>query len=93
MHDAGPLPTDALPRQPTPQNLRRWCTAYLAHILALPESGIDLYRGLGEYGLDSMDAVVMAGELEDHFQLEIDPAVFLRQDSLGALIDGIGQPG
>jgi hypothetical protein len=35
----------------------------------------------------------MAGEMEDHFQFEIDPAVFLRQASLGELIDGIGRRG
>ena len=83
----------ALPREYTQPNVRLWATAYLAHLLDRPPSEIDLYRGLAEYGLDSMDAVVMAGAMEEHFGVEIDPAAFLGEATLGELIAGIGAAG
>lgn len=90
--DWGHSATAHLPREFSAQNLRRWASAYLAHLLDQPEERIDLYRGLTDYGLDSMDAVVMAGELEEHFGIEIDPALFLREASLGALIGELERP-
>ena len=79
------------PPQPalTPQNVREWATAYLAHLLNRPPAEIDLFREISAYGLDSMDAVVMAGAMEDHFQVEIDPAAFLRQTTIGDLLDAL----
>jgi acyl carrier protein len=47
-------------------------------------------RGLADYGLDSMDGVVMAGQMEEHFGVEIDPATFLRPEPVGVLIAGFG---
>ena len=75
-----------VPRNLTPENARLWACAYLAHLLDRPAAEIDLFRPLSEYGLDSVDAVVMAGEMEDHFGVEIDPATFLREATLGELI-------
>ena len=43
-------------------------------------------RGFADYGLDSMDAVLMAGEMEAHFGIDIDPALFLRAEPIGVLI-------
>ena len=74
------------PRELTAENLRLWAAAYLAHLLDRPAAEIDLYSALSEFGLDSMDAVVMAGEMEEHFGVEIDPATFLREATLGELI-------
>jgi acyl carrier protein len=85
-------PTVDLPREPTAENARGWAVAYLAYVLNLPTGEVDLMRGLADYGLDSMDAVVMAGEMEVHFGIEIDPALFLRPAPLGVLIAELGRP-
>jgi len=83
-------PTADLPRDPTPENGQRWAIAYLAHLLNLPQDQIDLLRGFADYGLDSMDAVVMAGEMEAHFGIDIEPALFLRAEPIGVLIAEFG---
>jgi acyl carrier protein len=84
-------PTADLPREATAENGRQWAIAYLAHLLDQPASEIDLMRGFAEYGLDSLDAVVMAGEMEAHFGIDIDPAQFLRVEPIGVLIAEFGQ--
>ena len=83
-------PTADLPREATSQNGRNWATVYLAHLLDLPAGEIDLMRGFADYGLDSLDAVVMAGEMEAHFGVDIDPALFLRPEPIGVLIAEFG---
>jgi phthiocerol/phenolphthiocerol synthesis type-I polyketide synthase B len=66
----------------TPEAARRFVLGYVAHLLNIPEARVDLNRSLSDYGLDSMDAVVMAGAMEEHFGGEIDPAVFLHASTL-----------
>jgi acyl carrier protein len=66
---------------------RDWVVRYLASLLGIDAADVDLTKGLGEYGLDSVDAMIMAGQLEDHFQIEIDPAVFFEYDTLQQMLD------
>ena len=82
-----PANTAHLPRELNADNVNRWATVYLAHLVGRPEPEIDLFRPFSDYGLDSMDAVVMAGEMEEHFQVEIAPALFLQEAAtLGEVI-------
>jgi acyl carrier protein len=70
----------------TEQQLWAWVRAHLAHVLGVSPESIDIGKGLSTYGLDSVDAVLMAGELEEAFGIEIDPASFIQYDSFGAII-------
>jgi len=82
-----PAATAHLPRELNAANARRWAKAYIAHLLGKPDAEIDLFQPFTRYGLDSMDAVVMAGEMEEHFAVEIDPALFLQEAAtLGELL-------
>jgi acyl carrier protein len=81
-----------MPEALTAENAGRWARAYVGQLLGRPAEEIDLYRPLSEYGLDSVDAVVMAGEMEEHFGVEVDPATFLREATLGELIAELGSP-
>jgi acyl carrier protein len=68
------------------QQLWEWIRAHLAQLLGVPPESIDFDKGLSSYGLDSVDAVLMAGELEEAFSIEIDPASFIQCDSFGAIV-------
>jgi acyl carrier protein len=68
------------------EKLWEWVRAHLAHVLGVAPESIDFNQGLNTYGLDSVDAVLMAGELEEAFSIEIDPASFIECDSFGAII-------
>jgi acyl carrier protein len=71
--------------------LQEWVCEYLGKLLNIAPESIALDRKLSEYGLDSIDAVLMAGELEEAFGLEIDAASFLGYDTLAATIAGVAQ--
>ncbi len=70
----------------TEQTLREWVRGHLAHVLGVAPESIALDKPLSSYGLDSIDAVLMAGELEEAFGIEIDPASFIECDSFEAII-------
>ena len=69
--------------------IQDWVRDYLSHLLGRPAEAIALDCSLADYGVDSVDAVVMAGELEFAFDLEIDPATFLQFDTIQAMISAL----
>jgi acyl carrier protein len=73
------------------EDLRRWVRQHLGHLLNVAPDSIALDRTLSDYGLDSVDGVLMAGELEDAFRIEVDPAVFMTFDTFEAMIVGLAR--
>jgi acyl carrier protein len=67
-------------------SVRAWLLSYLSNRLGIEEIYVDLRRGLGEYGLDSVDAVIMIGELEEHVGTEIDPKLIFEFDTLEEML-------
>jgi acyl carrier protein len=66
--------------------LRDWTRNHLGRLLNLAPESISLERSLADYGLDSVDGILLAGELEEAFGVEIDPASFLQFDTFEQMI-------
>lgn len=69
---------------------RDWVIRYIARLLGLESHNVDLNKGLAEYNLDSVDGVIMAGEFEKYFDVEIDPATFFEFTTFQQMIDNWG---
>lgn len=67
-------------------DLSDWVRRHLSGVLGIAPEHVVLDRTLAEYGLDSVDAVLMAGELEEAFGIEIDPAGFIQFDTIEAMV-------
>ena len=67
-------------------DLRAWVRSHLGRVLGMAPEQVGLDRTLADYGLDSVDAVLMAGELEEAFGVEIDPAGFIQFDTIEAMV-------
>lgn len=46
---------------------------------------------LTDLGLQSIEAVLLSGEIEDRFQVEIDPADIFEHETLGSFVQEIAQ--
>lgn len=46
---------------------------------------------LTNVGLQSIEAVLLSGEIEDQFQVEIDPADIFEHETLGSFVQGIAR--
>jgi acyl carrier protein len=70
----------------TEERVCEWVRDHLARVLGMAPESVTIDDGLDRYGLDSIDVVLMAGELEEAFGVEIDPARFIACDSLREII-------
>ena len=62
----------------------------------VPESDLTNGTTLSALGLSSLDAVLISGEVEDHFDLEIDPTTMFEYHTIDAITDRlieVQQPG
>ena len=70
----------------TEERVMEWVRGHLAQVLGMAPASVSIDQGLSSYGIDSIDAVLMAGELEEAFGVEIEPARFIACDSLREII-------
>lgn len=53
------------------ESIQNWLVEQLADILSIDADTIDVSESLTRYGLDSIDAVTLVGDLEDWLDLEL----------------------
>lgn len=70
-----------------------WYEAFLAQRLGAVPTHCTPQTAFAELGLDSMDAVVMAGHFEDVLGRPLEPEVFLTHSCLAEVIDALCQRG
>ena len=51
--------------------IEAWLVEQLADVLSIEASSVDVAQPLTRYGLDSIDAVTLVGDLEDWLDLEL----------------------
>jgi acyl carrier protein len=68
-------PADGAEGLRSPDELGRWLVCRVAFYVRRPAAEIELDTPLADYGLDSLYAFALLGEIEDTLELEIDPAV------------------
>ncbi|WP_272010048.1 acyl carrier protein [Roseovarius sp. ZX-A-9] len=57
-------------------------TDAIARFTKQPAAGISQDAVLVDLGLQSIDAVLLSGEVEDHFGIELDPATIFEHETL-----------
>ncbi|MEV4176364.1 acyl carrier protein [Nonomuraea sp. NPDC049709] len=68
-------------------DLRSWLTQRVASYLGKDPSEISPSVSLATYGLDSVYAFVMCGDIEDYLDLPIEPTVAWDYETIDALAD------
>ena len=76
--------------RPDPAELRTWLTNRVSEYLRLPAHEIDTSRQLADYGLESVYALALCGDIEDHLDIRVDETIVWDHptiDRLGAYLD------
>jgi acyl carrier protein len=60
----------------------RWLTTRLATYLEVPAAKLDPMVPLAELGIDSARALSLVGDVEDHFDIEVDPTMIFDYPTL-----------
>jgi len=75
--------------QTSAQTLMDFLCEQVARRSKVPPHKITPEAPLAALGLESIDAVLLCGDVEDHFQVEVDPADIFDHDTLGSFADAI----
>lgn len=70
---------------PSLTELRDWLTARVAGLLELPAGDIRSGASFAENGLDSMGALMLCGDIEDHFGIPMEPETAWNYRTVDAL--------
>jgi acyl carrier protein len=71
--------------------VRAWLVSYIAEFCSLQESEIGPEMEFADFGLDSVDSIIIGGALEEKFDVEIDASIFLRNNNMNELIADLRQ--
>lgn len=78
------------------EDLRTWLAARVAAYVQHPAHEIQPDVPLAEYGLDSVYALTLTGDIEDHLGLAVDPTIMWDHPTIDALtrvlLRELGQP-
>jgi len=72
---------------PDRSELSRFLTSQVAARLDCPVEAVGLDSDLLRLGLQSIDAVVISGELEDYTKREVDPTLLLSYRTISQIVD------
>jgi acyl carrier protein len=71
------------------RTILRWLTARLAFYLEVPTTAIDLMVPLAEMGVDSVHALSLVGDVEAHFDIDVDPTMIFDYPTLSHIAEYI----
>lgn len=80
------MPTDSVPNTenghgdaqkspPSVTEIQAWLVSYVAEMLEIEPSEVDMALEFNDYGLDSSAAVGITGDLEEWLERELDPTL------------------
>lgn len=71
------------------ETLRSWMTSYIAAVLDLDQDTVATNVSFDSYGMDSVEAVIMAGVMEEEFSIRIDPTMVFEDPSIDGLVKAL----
>lgn len=69
----------------TAADIRAWLMAYLVDELELAPEEVDPDADFASFGIDSSNAVVLTGDLEDWLGVEVDPTLLVDFTTIAAV--------
>lgn len=73
--------------------VRDWLVRYIGGLLDMPVATFPAAEPFESYGLESVDAVIMAGVMEEEFGIELDPQHFFENPSVDGLVAALQRAG
>ncbi len=75
-----------------PALLKDWMVKYICGVLGLDRASFSTADRFDVYGLDSVEAVIMAGVMEEEFQVIVDPHQFFDTPSVDEFVAAFTAP-
>ena len=82
-----------MPAQLTATEIEQWLVGRVVAYGKIQADDFTVDTPLAELGLDSVYALTLCGDIEDEFQLEVDPTIVWDHPTIRELAEGIRQRG
>ena len=69
----------------SPHEIEAWIAGALERRIGTPVAEIDRDLELNAYGLDSVEAVILGGEIADWLGIDVDPAIVIEHPTVARL--------
>lgn len=76
---------------PTATEIQDWLVSHLAELLNMDSNEIDVRIPFERYGLDSLAAVSLTGDLQQWLECEIDPTLLYDYPTIKALVQHLAE--
>lgn len=76
---------------PTAEAIQTWLVAKLAEKLSIDPDEIEVHEQIASYGVDSMTALTLSGDLEDWLGLRLSPTLAWDYPTIAALAEQLAQ--
>lgn len=73
--------------------LKEWIVNYISSVLEISADAVAASPSFAAIGLDSLEAVIMAGVMEEEFGVQIEPSMFFDDPTINGLIDAFRKRG
>jgi acyl-CoA synthetase (AMP-forming)/AMP-acid ligase II/3-oxoacyl-(acyl-carrier-protein) synthase/acyl carrier protein len=80
-----PSQPDTLPSGKSSREIQTWLTSHVSEKLGILTTAVDIHQPLAHYGLGSLAAVSLAGELEDWLECRLSPTLIYEYPTIAAL--------
>lgn len=81
--------TDAIITSTTSDALRAWLTERVAMYGEIEPSSFTVTTPLAELGFNSVYALTLCGDIEDAFDIDVEPSLIWDHPNIGALADAL----
>ncbi|WP_395105042.1 acyl carrier protein [Actinomadura sp. SCN-SB] len=71
------------------ETIHAWVTRQVAHYVKVSPENIDPDESFTAYGLDSLYAVALCGDIEDHFNVSVPATLVWDHDTVTRLADAV----
>ncbi len=86
-----PETSAATPKNLSPEDIRRWLVEKIAFKLEIPEEEVDVHQFFDDFALDSTEALVLSGELENWLGFELETTALWYHPTITELSEYIAQ--
>ncbi|MCB1500223.1 MAG: acyl carrier protein [Bauldia sp.] len=62
--------------------IRKWMIDYISSVIDVPKDDFPVDARFDEYGLDSVEAVIMCGLMEEAFVIRVEPTEFFENPTV-----------
>lgn len=80
-----------MPAELTTNQIEEWLVSRVVAYGKVAGDGFTVDTPLAELGLDSVYALTLCGDIEDEYQLEVDPTIVWDHPTIRELAEGISQ--